>query len=182
MLKPKFLEALNTYLATEDLKDLKKDITTFFTPKDFKEIIEQNINALGIAMLIILHKEKTQECILDLESLPLCKDFKGIAQIATLYPKLQYKEYCVVESQNPVKIIFVCNPLLPFLKDCYKKYTNREYGLGSFLSIQECWGILDIQTNTRYFALLTPFGAKKIKLHYGVEGISNHLNSICVAI
>ncbi|HEB9432710.1 TPA: hypothetical protein RZK50_001943 [Campylobacter coli] len=185
--QPIFLNKLIEFLSDEnlDIVNMKKGVDKIFSKKDFYAILELNIKIMNIAKLIFKSDEKLnillpqtsdhkninyflqelelkKETDVNLNDLKNCDNKKIIEIIKQKYQNNPVKELDINSQKEKIKILFIINEVPKFLKSIYKECKFKEYGLANYLEFDEIWDFYE--NNTRYFAILTPMGANKIKL------------------
>lgn len=98
----------------------------------------------------------------NLNDLKNCDNKKIIEIIKQEYQNNLIKELDINSQKEKIKILFIINEVPKFLKSIYKKCEFKEYGLANYLEFDEIWDFYE--NNIRYFTILTPMGANKIKL------------------
>ncbi|XAK35174.1 hypothetical protein AAH951_04665 [Campylobacter coli] len=185
--QPIFLNKLIEFLSDEnlDIVNMKKGVDKIFSKKDFYAILELNIKIMNIAKLIFKSDEKLnillpqtsdhkninyflqelelkKEMDVNLNDLKNCDNKKIIEIIKQKYQNNPVKELDINSQKEKIKILFIVNEVPKFLKSIYKEYKFKEYGLANYLEFDEIWDFYE--NNIRYFTILTPMGANKIKL------------------
>ncbi|ELM1405663.1 hypothetical protein Q3U07_001949 [Campylobacter coli] len=185
--QPIFLNKLIEFLSDEnlDIVNMKKGVDKIFSKKDFYAILELNIKIMNIAKLIFKSDEQLnillpqasdykntnyfpqelelkKEMDVNLNDLKNCDNKKIIEIIKQEYQNNLIKELDINSQKEKIKILFIINEVPKFLKSIYKECEFKEYGLANYLEFDEIWGF--DENNTRYFTILTPMGANKIKL------------------
>lgn len=185
--QPIFLNKLIEFLSDEnlDLKSIKKGIDKIFSRKDFIVLTELNIKIMGVAKLVLETKdtisiflpksennkirylfeelEFDKEIEFNLHNLKDCENAKLIEIIKNEYQKNIVKELDIKTLKEKIKILFIINEVPKPLKLFYKEYKFKEYGLANYLEFDEIWDYYE--NDIRYFAVLTPMGADKVKLY-----------------
>ncbi|EDP6005654.1 hypothetical protein FWB53_09520, partial [Campylobacter jejuni] len=182
-----FLNKLIEFLSDEnlDIVNMKKGVDKIFSKKDFYAILELNIKIMNIAKLIFKSDEKLnillpqtsdykntnyflqelelkKEMDVNLNDLKNCDNKKIIEIIKQEYQNNLIKELDINSQKEKIKILFIINEVPKFLKSIYKECEFKEYGLANYLEFDEIWDFYE--NNIRYFTILTPMGANKIKL------------------
>ncbi|EOI6334596.1 hypothetical protein ACMU9A_001799 [Campylobacter jejuni] len=182
-----FLNKLIEFLSDEnlDIVNMKKGVNKIFSKKDFYAILELNIKIMNIAKLIFKSDEKLnillpqtsdykntnyfpqelelkKEMDVNLNDLKNCDNKKIIEIIKQEYQNNLIKELDINSQKEKIKILFIINEVPKFLKSIYKECEFKEYGLANYLEFDEIWDFYE--NNIRYFTILTPMGANKIKL------------------
>ncbi|MFB1637141.1 hypothetical protein ABZN47_09005 [Campylobacter jejuni] len=182
-----FLNKLVEFLSDEnlDIVNMKKGVDKIFSKKDFYAILELNIKIMNIAKLIFKSDEKLnillpqtsdykntnyflqelelkKEMDVNLNDLKNCDNKKIIEIIKQEYQNNLIKELDINSQKEKIKILFIINEVPKFLKSIYKECEFKEYGLANYLEFDEIWDFYE--NNIRYFTILTPMGANKIKL------------------
>ncbi|WP_454468291.1 hypothetical protein [Campylobacter jejuni] len=182
-----FLNKLIEFLSDEnlDIVNMKKGVDKIFSKKDFYAILELNIKIMNIAKLIFKSDEKLnillpqtsdykntnyflqelelkKEMDVNLNDLKNCDNKKIIEIIKQEYQNNLIKELDINSQKEKIKILFIINEVPKFLKSIYKECEFKEYGLANYLEFDEIWDFYE--NNVRYFTVLTPMGANKIKL------------------
>lgn len=182
-----FLNKLIEFLSDEnlDIANMKKGVDKIFSKKDFYAILELNIKIMNIAKLIFKSDEKLnillpqtsdykntnyflqelelkKEMDVNLNDLKNCDNKKIIEIIKQEYQNNLIKELDINSQKEKIKILFIINEVPKFLKSIYKECEFKEYGLANYLEFDEIWDFYE--NNIRYFTILTPMGANKIKL------------------
>ncbi|HBK6302693.1 hypothetical protein [Campylobacter jejuni] len=182
-----FLNKLIEFLSDEnlDIVNMKKGVDKIFSKKDFYAILELNIKIMNIAKLIFKSDEKLnillpqtsdykntnyflqelelkKEMDVNLNDLKNCDNKKIIEIIKQEYQNNLIKELDINSQKEKIKILFIINEVPKFLKSIYKECEFKEYGLANYLELDEIWDFYE--NNIRYFTILTPMGANKIKL------------------
>lgn len=182
-----FLNKLIEFLSDEnlDIVNMKKGVNKIFSKKDFYAILELNIKIMNIAKLIFKSDEKLnillpqtsdykntnyflqelelkKEIDINLNDLKNCDNKKIIEIIKQEYQNNLIKELDINSQKEKIKILFIINEVPKFLKSIYKECEFKEYGLANYLEFDEIWDFYE--NNIRYFTILTPMGANKIKL------------------
>ncbi|EAK3634573.1 hypothetical protein BHV06_09530 [Campylobacter jejuni] len=182
-----FLNKLIEFLSDEnlDIVNMKKGVNKIFSKKDFYAILELNIKIMNIAKLIFKSDEKLnillpqtsdykntnyflqelelkKEMDVNLNDLKNCDNKKIIEIIKQKYQNNLIKELDINSQKEKIKILFIINEVPKFLKSIYKECEFKEYGLANYLELDEIWDFYE--NNIRYFTILTPMGANKIKL------------------
>ncbi|HEC2406052.1 TPA: hypothetical protein R2A47_001832 [Campylobacter jejuni] len=182
-----FLNKLIEFLSDEnlDIVNMKKGVNKIFSKKDFYAILELNIKIMNIAKLIFKSDEKLnillpqtsdykntnyflqelelkKEMDVNLNDLKNCDNKKIIEIIKQKYQNNLIKELDINSQKEKIKILFIINEVPKFLKSIYKECEFKEYGLANYLEFDEIWDFYE--NNIRYFTILTPMGANKIKL------------------
>lgn len=182
-----FLNKLIEFLSDEnlDIVNIKKGVNKIFSKKDFYAILELNIKIMNIAKLIFKSDEKLnillpqtsdykntnyflqelelkKEMDVNLNDLKNCDNKKIIEIIKQEYQNNLIKELDINSQKEKIKILFIINEVPKFLKSIYKECEFKEYGLANYLKLDEIWDFYE--NNIRYFTILTPMGANKIKL------------------
>ncbi|WP_283797264.1 hypothetical protein [Campylobacter jejuni] len=185
--QPIFLNKLIEFLSDEnlDIVNMKKGVDKIFSKKDFYAILELNIKIMNIAKLIFKSDEKLnillpqtsdhkninyflqelelkKEMDVNLNDLKNCDNQKIIEIIKQEYQNNLIKELDINSQKEKIKILFIINEVPKFLKSIYKECEFKEYGLANYLEFDEIWDFYE--NNIRYFTILTPMGANKIKL------------------
>ncbi|EOX9826954.1 hypothetical protein ACPY0O_001822 [Campylobacter jejuni] len=185
--QPIFLNKLVEFLSDEnlDIVNMKKGVDKIFSKKDFYAILELNIKIMNIAKLIFKSDEKLnillpqasdykntnyfpqelelkKEMDVNLNDLKNCDNKKIIEIIKQEYQNNLIKELDINSQKEKIKILFIINEVPKFLKSIYKECEFKEYGLANYLEFDEIWDFYE--NNIRYFTILTPMGANKIKL------------------
>ncbi|HDZ4996501.1 TPA: hypothetical protein RTG09_001926 [Campylobacter jejuni] len=185
--QPIFLNKLIEFLSDEnlDIVNMKKGVDKIFSKKDFYAILELNIKIMNIAKLIFKSDEQLnillpqtsdykntnyfpqelelkKEMDVNLNDLKNCDNKKIIEIIKQEYQNNLIKELDINSQKEKIKILFIINEVPKFLKSIYKECEFKEYGLANYLEFDEIWDFYE--NNTRYFTILTPMGANKIKL------------------
>lgn len=185
--QPIFLNKLVEFLSDEnlDIVNMKKGVNKIFSKKDFYAILELNIKIMNIAKLIFKSDEKLnillpqtsnykntnyflqelelkKEMDVNLNDLKNCDNKKIIEIIKQEYQNNLIKELDINSQKEKIKILFIINEVPKFLKSIYKECEFKEYGLANYLEFDEIWDFYE--NNIRYFTILTPMGANKIKL------------------
>ncbi|EAH9165819.1 hypothetical protein EXD69_08815 [Campylobacter jejuni] len=185
--QPIFLNKLIEFLSDEnlDIVNMKKGVDKIFSKKDFYAILELNIKIMNIAKLIFKSDEQLnillpqasdykntnyfpqelelkKEMDVNLNDLKNCDNKKIIEIIKQEYQNNLIKELDINSQKEKIKILFIINEVPKFLKSIYKECEFKEYGLANYLEFDEIWSFYE--NNTRYFTILTPMGANKIKL------------------
>lgn len=185
--QPIFLNKLIEFLSDEnlDIVNMKKGVNKIFSKKDFYAILELNIKIMNIAKLIFKSDEKLnillpqasnykntnyflqelelkKEMDVNLNDLKNCDNKKIIEIIKQEYQNNLIKELDINSQKEKIKILFIINEVPKFLKSIYKECEFKEYGLANYLEFDEIWDFYE--NNIRYFTILTPMGANKIKL------------------
>lgn len=185
--QPIFLNKLIEFLSDEnlDIVNMKKGVDKIFSKKDFYAILELNIKIMNIAKLIFKSDEKLnillpqtsdykntnyflqelelkKEMDVNLNDLKNCDNKKIIEIIKQEYQNNLIKELDINSQKEKIKILFIINEVPKFLKSIYKECEFKEYGLANYLEFDEIWDFYE--NNIRYFTILTPMGANKIKL------------------
>ncbi|HEF7702395.1 hypothetical protein C3H41_09740 [Campylobacter jejuni] len=185
--QPIFLNKLIEFLSDEnlDIVNMKKGVDKIFSKKDFYAILELNIKIMNIAKLIFKSDEKLnillprtsdykntnyflqelelkKEMDVNLNDLKNCDNKKIIEIIKQEYQNNLIKELDINSQKEKIKILFIINEVPKFLKSIYKECEFKEYGLANYLKFDEIWDFYE--NNIRYFTILTPMGANKIKL------------------
>ncbi|MGM8974869.1 hypothetical protein ACTFDJ_03975 [Campylobacter jejuni] len=185
--QPIILNKLIEFLSDEnlDITNMKKGIDKIFSKKDFYAILELNIKIMNIAKLIFKSDEKLnislpqasdykntnyflqelelkKEMDVNLNDLKNCDNKKIIEIIKQEYQNNLIKELDINSQKEKIKILFIINEVPKFLKSIYKECEFKEYGLANYLEFDEIWDFCE--NNIRYFTILTPMGANKIKL------------------
>ncbi|EFC33086.1 hypothetical protein OLP40_03390 [Campylobacter jejuni] len=200
--QPVFLNKLTQFLSNEnlDITNMKKDIDKFFSKKDFYATLELNIKIMNIAKLIFKSDKKLniflpqtsnyqninylpqelelkKEIDINLNDLKNCDNKKIIEIIKQEYQNNPIKELDINSQKEKIKILFIINEVPRFLKSIYKECEFKEYGLANYLEFDEIWDFYE--NNTRYFTVLTPMGANKIKLRLeNTQESEKELNTI----
>ncbi|HDZ4966319.1 TPA: hypothetical protein RTH35_000372 [Campylobacter jejuni] len=200
--QPVFLNKLTQFLSNEnlDITNMKKDIDKFFSKKDFYATLELNIKIMNIAKLIFKSDKKLniflpqtsnyqninylpqelelkKEIDINLNDLKNCDNKKIIEIIKQEYQNNPIKELDINSQKEKIKILFIINEVPRFLKSIYKECEFKEYGLANYLEFDEIWDFYE--NNTRYFTVLTPMGANKIKLRLeNTQESKKELNTI----
>ncbi|HDZ5121089.1 TPA: hypothetical protein RTH40_001714 [Campylobacter jejuni] len=200
--QPVFLNKLTQFLSNEnlDITNMKKDIDKFFSKKDFYATLELNIKVMNIAKLIFKSDKKLniflpqtsnyqninylpqelelkKEIDINLNDLKNCDNKKIIEIIKQEYQNNPIKELDINSQKEKIKILFIINEVPRFLKSIYKECEFKEYGLANYLEFDEIWDFYE--NNTRYFTVLTPMGANKIKLRLeNTQESEKELNTI----
>ncbi|HAA2028468.1 TPA_asm: hypothetical protein GD851_08360 [Campylobacter jejuni] len=189
-----FLNKLIEFLSDEnlDIVNMKKGVDKIFSKKDFYAILELNIKIMNIAKLIFKSDEQLnillpqasnykntnyfpqelelkKEMDVNLNDLKNCDNKKIIEIIKQEYQNNLIKELDINSQKEKIKILFIINEVPKFLKSIYKECEFKEYGLANYLEFDEIWDFYE--NNIRYFTILTPMGANKIKLR--LENIQN---------
>lgn len=182
-----FLNKLIEFLSDEnlDIVNMKKGVDKIFSKKDFYAILELNIKIMNIAKLIFKSDEQLnillpqasnykntnyfpqelelkKEMDVNLNDLKNCDNKKIIEIIKQEYQNNLIKELDINSQKEKIKILFIINEVPKFLKSIYKECEFKEYGLANYLEFDEIWDFYE--NNIRYFTILTPMGANKIKL------------------
>lgn len=182
-----FLNKLVEFLSDEnlDIVNMKKGVNKIFSKKDFYAILELNIKIMNIAKLIFKSDEQLnillpqtsdykntnyfpqelelkKEMDVNLNDLKNCDNKKIIEIIKQEYQNNLIKELDINSQKEKIKILFIINEVPKFLKSIYKECEFKEYGLANYLEFDEIWDFYE--NNIRYFTILTPMGANKIKL------------------
>ncbi|EOI5380662.1 MULTISPECIES: hypothetical protein [unclassified Campylobacter] len=182
-----FLNKLIEFLSDEnlDIVNMKKGVNKIFSKKDFYAILELNIKIMNIAKLIFKSDEQLnillpqasdykntnyfpqelelkKEMDVNLNDLKNCDNKKIIEIIKQEYQNNLIKELDINSQKEKIKILFIINEVPKFLKSIYKECEFKEYGLANYLEFDEIWDFYE--NNIRYFTILTPMGANKIKL------------------
>ncbi|EOI8710117.1 hypothetical protein ACMXFX_001746 [Campylobacter jejuni] len=182
-----FLNKLVEFLSDEnlDIVNMKKGVDKIFSKKDFYAILELNIKIMNIAKLIFKSDEQLdillpqasdykntnyfpqelelkKEMDVNLNDLKNCDNKKIIEIIKQEYQNNLIKELDINSQKEKIKILFIINEVPKFLKSIYKECEFKEYGLANYLEFDEIWDFYE--NNIRYFTILTPMGANKIKL------------------
>ncbi|EAB5244376.1 hypothetical protein PXI10_06590 [Campylobacter jejuni] len=185
--QPIFLNKLIEFLSDEnlDIVNMKKGVDKIFSKKDFYAILELNIKIMNIAKLIFKSDEQLnillpqasdykntnyflqelelkKEIDINLNDLKNCDNKKIIEIIKQEYQNNLIKELDINSQKEKIKILFIINEVPKFLKSIYKECEFKEYGLANYLEFDEIWDFYE--NNIRYFTILTPMGANKIKL------------------
>lgn len=185
--QPIFLNKLVEFLSDEnlDIVNMKKGVDKIFSKKDFYAILELNIKIMNIAKLIFKSDEQLnillpqasdyknanyfpqelelkKEMDVNLNDLKNCDNKKIIEIIKQEYQNNLIKELDINSQKEKIKILFIINEVPKFLKSIYKECEFKEYGLANYLEFDEIWDFYE--NNIRYFTILTPMGANKIKL------------------
>ncbi|OSY73695.1 hypothetical protein [Campylobacter jejuni] len=185
--QPIFLNKLIEFLSDEnlDIVNMKKGVNKIFSKKDFYAILELNIKIMNIAKLIFKSDEQLnillpqtsdykntnyflqelelkKEMDVNLNDLKNCDNKKIIEIIKQEYQNNLIKELDINSQKEKIKILFIINEVPKFLKSIYKECEFKEYGLANYLEFDEIWDFYE--NNIRYFTILTPMGANKIKL------------------
>ncbi|RTJ49113.1 hypothetical protein C3H65_09220 [Campylobacter jejuni] len=185
--QPIFLNKLIEFLSDEnlDIVNMKKGVDKIFSKKDFYAILELNIKIMNIAKLIFKSDEKLnillpqtsdykntnyflqelelkKEMDVNLNDLKNCDNKKIIEIIKQEYQNNLIKELDINSQKEKIKILFIINEVPKFLKSIYKECEFKEYGLANYLEFDGIWDFYE--NNIRYFTILTPMGANKIKL------------------
>ncbi|EAI8137561.1 hypothetical protein DYR41_08995 [Campylobacter jejuni] len=185
--QPIFLNKLIEFLSDEnlDIVNMKKGVDKIFSKKDFYAILELNIKIMNIAKLIFKSDEQLnillpqasnykntnyfpqelelkKEMDVNLNDLKNCDNKKIIEIIKQEYQNNLIKELDINSQKEKIKILFIINEVPKFLKSIYKECEFKEYGLANYLEFDEIWDFYE--NNIRYFTILTPMGANKIKL------------------
>ncbi|HDZ5086314.1 TPA: hypothetical protein RTH03_001652 [Campylobacter jejuni] len=185
--QPVFLNKLTQFLSNESLDtiNMKKDIDKIFSKKDFHTVLELNIKIMNMAKLIFKSDEKLniflpqtsnyqninylpqelelkKEIDINLNDLKNCDNKKITEIIKQEYQNNPIKELDINSQKEKIKILFIMNEVPRFLKSIYKECKFKEYGLANYLEFDEIWDFYE--NNARYFTILTPMGANKIKL------------------
>ncbi|HDZ5066355.1 TPA: hypothetical protein RTH01_001658 [Campylobacter jejuni] len=185
--QPVFLNKLTQFLSNEnlDITNMKKNIDKIFSKKDFYATLELNIKIMNIAKLIFKSDEKLniflpqtsnyqninylpqelelkKEIDINLNDLKNCDNKKITEIIKQEYQNNPIKELDINSQKEKIKILFIMNEVPRFLKSIYKECKFKEYGLANYLEFDEIWDFYE--NNARYFTILTPMGANKIKL------------------
>ncbi|MFH5343417.1 hypothetical protein [Campylobacter coli] len=185
--QPIFLNKLIEFLSDEnlDIVNMKKGVDKIFSKKDFYAILELNIKIMNIAKLIFKSDEQLnillpqasdykntnyfpqelelkKEMDVNLNDLKNCDKKKIIEIIKQEYQNNLIKELDINSQKEKIKILFIINEVPKFLKSIYKECEFKEYGLANYLEFDEIWDFYE--NNIRYFTILTPMGANKIKL------------------
>ncbi|HID0732658.1 TPA: hypothetical protein R1667_001830 [Campylobacter jejuni] len=185
--QPIFLNKLVEFLSDEnlDIVNMKKGVDKIFSKKDFYAILELNIKIMNIAKLIFKSDEQLnillpqtsdykntnyfpqelelkKEMDVNLNDLKNCDNKKIIEIIKQEYQNNLIKELDINSQKEKIKILFIINEVSKFLKSIYKECEFKEYGLANYLEFDEIWDFYE--NNIRYFTILTPMGANKIKL------------------
>ncbi|HED7868004.1 TPA: hypothetical protein R6B12_001845 [Campylobacter coli] len=185
--QPIFLNKLIEFLSDEnlDIVNMKKGVYKIFSKKDFYAILELNIKIMNIAKLIFKSDEQLnillpqasdykntnyfpqelelkKEMDVNLNDLKNCDNKKIIEIIKQEYQNNLIKELDINSQKEKIKILFIINEVPKFLKSIYKECEFKEYGLANYLEFDEIWDFYE--NNIRYFTILTPMGANKIKL------------------
>ncbi|MFY4727392.1 hypothetical protein ACOTVF_09415 [Campylobacter jejuni] len=185
--QPIFLNKLVEFLSDEnlDIVNMKKSVDKIFSKKDFYAILELNIKIMNIAKLIFKSDEQLnillpqtsdykntnyflqelelkKEMDVNLNDLKNCDNKKIIEIIKQEYQNNLIKELDINSQKEKIKILFIINEVPKFLKSIYKECEFKEYGLANYLEFDEIWDFYE--NNIRYFTILTPMGANKIKL------------------
>lgn len=185
--QPIFLNKLIEFLSDEnlDIVNMKKGVNKIFSKKDFYAILELNIKIMNIAKLIFKSDEQLnillpqasdykntnyflqelelkKEIDINLNDLKNCDNKKIIEIIKQEYQNNLIKELDINSQKEKIKILFIINEVPKFLKSIYKECEFKEYGLANYLEFDEIWDFYE--NNIRYFTILTPMGANKIKL------------------
>ncbi|HEH3857407.1 TPA: hypothetical protein SGZ27_001674, partial [Campylobacter jejuni] len=168
-----------------DIVNMKKGVDKIFSKKDFYAILELNIKIMNIAKLIFKSDEQLnillpqasdykntnyflqelelkKEIDINLNDLKNCDNKKIIEIIKQEYQNNLIKELDINSQKEKIKILFIINEVPKFLKSIYKECEFKEYGLANYLEFDEIWDFYE--NNIRYFTILTPMGANKIKL------------------
>ncbi|ECR5192986.1 hypothetical protein ACUYWL_001877, partial [Campylobacter jejuni] len=168
-----------------DIVNMKKGVDKIFSKKDFYAILELNIKIMNIAKLIFKSDEQLnillpqtsdykntnyfpqelelkKEMDVNLNDLKNCDNKKIIEIIKQEYQNNLIKELDINSQKEKIKILFIINEVPKFLKSIYKECEFKEYGLANYLEFDEIWDFYE--NNIRYFTILTPMGANKIKL------------------
>ncbi|EAJ9846447.1 hypothetical protein FBH90_08610, partial [Campylobacter jejuni] len=106
--------------------------------------------------------ELKKEIDINLNDLKNCDNKKIIEIIKQEYQNNLIKELDINSQKEKIKILFIINEVPKFLKSIYKECEFKEYGLANYLEFDEIWDFYE--NNIRYFTILTPMGANKIKL------------------
>ncbi|HDZ4939585.1 TPA: hypothetical protein RTF83_001729, partial [Campylobacter jejuni] len=131
----------------------------------------QNINYLPQEL------ELKKEIDINLNDLKNCDNKKIIEIIKQEYQNNPIKELDINSQKEKIKILFIINEVPRFLKSIYKECEFKEYGLANYLEFDEIWDFYE--NNTRYFTVLTPMGANKIKLRLeNTQESEKELNTI----
>ncbi|MFX3627631.1 hypothetical protein ACD574_00080 [Campylobacter sp. LH-2024] len=184
--QPIFLDKIIQILSDENLdaKNVKKCTNSFLSKKDFHAILELNIKMMDIAKLILKSDETLnillqnsnckninyqaqelelkKEIDINLNDLKNCDNEKIIEIIKQTYQNNLVKELDLSSQKEKIKILFILNEVPKFLKSIYKECEFKEYGLANYSEFDEIWDFYE--NNVRYFTVLTPMGANKIKL------------------
>lgn len=184
--QPIFLNRLMQFFSDEklDTNNIKKGIDNIFSKEDFHSTLELNIQIMGIAKLIVKSDDELNALLpqtndkkikysfkkLELEKeididLSMLKDFDNTKLLDIIKQEYQgniVKELSISSLKEEAKILFIINKIPKFLKLVYKKCNFKDYGLANYLEFDEIWDYSE--NNIRYFAVLTPIGANKVKL------------------
>ncbi len=185
--QPIFLNKLIEFLSDEtlDIVNMKIGVDKIFSKKDFYAILVLNIKIMNIAKLIFKSDEQLnillpqasdykntnyflqelelkKEIDINLNDLKNCDNKKIIEIIKQEYQNNLIKELDINSQKEKIKILFIINEVPKFLKSIYKECEFKEYGLANYLEFDEIWDFYE--NNIRYFTILTPMGANKIKL------------------
>ncbi|HBK2064764.1 TPA: hypothetical protein LGF85_001720 [Campylobacter jejuni] len=184
--QPIFLNKLIEFLSDEnlDIVNMKKGVNKIFSKKDFYAILELNIKIMNSEInfksdeklnillpqtsdykntnYFLQELELKKEMDVNLNDLKNCDNKKIIEIIKQEYQNNLIKELDINSQKEKIKILFIINEVPKFLKSIYKECEFKEYGLANYLEFDEIWDFYE--NNIRYFTILTPMGANKIKL------------------
>ncbi len=203
--QPLFLNKLLTFLSNEnlDIKNLKKNINNIFSKKDFHATLELNIQIMNIAKLICKSNGELNLLLPEIDSskkihfspvklelkkeidinLNMLKDFNNYQLIETIRQEYKHntiKELEILTPNETIKILIILNGVPKFLKSIYKECSFKDYGLTNYLEFDDIWDFCN--NNTRYFALITPFGAQKIKFFQEDMEYEDELNTLSIEL
>ncbi|TKX30612.1 hypothetical protein [Campylobacter aviculae] len=188
--QPIFQDRLMQFLSDEnlDFNKMKKGIDAIFSKDELFEITNLNIKMLGPAKLVFQSNnelnvlfpktdqnmnfsfkklEPNQTIDINLKMLKDCTNEKLLQVLKEeyKYENENVKELELTMQNQKIKVLLILNEKLPkFLKPLYKEVNFKDYGLGGYIESESIWNFIDEESHTKYFAYLTSYGAKRIKI------------------